>query len=85
MTITTVPQIIPAQTGKPVLDNVPELQAFARAVAVDGVWTADIARATAAMFDNMAATLEFRTQHEPLRRRARRPPARPDTGRRTMP
>ena len=56
MTITTVPQIIPAQTGKPVLDIVPELQAFARAVAVDGVWTADIARATAAMFDNMAAT-----------------------------
>ena len=29
MTITTVPQIIPAQTGKPVLDIVPELQAFA--------------------------------------------------------
>jgi SAM-dependent methyltransferase len=56
MTITIVPQIIPPQTGKPVLDNVSELQAFARAVAVDGIWTADIARATAGMFDSMAAT-----------------------------
>jgi SAM-dependent methyltransferase len=56
MTVTAVPQIIPAQPGKPLLDNVSELQAFARAVAVDGVWTAEIARATAGMFDNLAAT-----------------------------
>jgi SAM-dependent methyltransferase len=56
MTITTLPQIIPAQPGKPVLDNVFELQAFARAIAVDGVWTTDIARATASLFDGIATT-----------------------------
>jgi SAM-dependent methyltransferase len=56
MAVTTVPRVIPAQTGKPLLENLSELQAFARAVAVDGVWTADIARATAGIFDSMAAT-----------------------------
>ena len=61
MTITTIPRIIPAQPNKPVLDNVSELQAFARAIALDGVWTTDIAQATASMFDGMAAT--WNTQH----------------------
>jgi SAM-dependent methyltransferase len=56
MAVTTVPRVIPAQTGKPLLENLSELQTFARAVAVDGVWTADIARATAGIFDSMAAT-----------------------------
>ncbi|MGV0737959.1 class I SAM-dependent methyltransferase [Mycobacterium syngnathidarum] len=56
MTVAAVPQVIPSQAGKPLLDNVSDLQAFARAVAVDGVWTPDIARATAGMFDSMAAT-----------------------------
>lgn len=61
MTITTVPRIVPAQPRKPALDKVSELQAFARAVAVDGVWTTDIARATAGLFDGMAAT--WNTEH----------------------
>ena len=75
MTVTAVPQIIPAQEGKPVLDNVSELQAFARAIAVDGVWTTDIARATASMFDGMAAswnsersTNRFEPVHDALHR-----------------
>lgn len=61
MTITTMPQIIPAPPGKPILDHLVELQAFARAIAVDGVWTTDIARATANSFDGMAAT--WNTEH----------------------
>ncbi|NOQ62033.1 methyltransferase domain-containing protein [Mycolicibacterium fortuitum] len=54
MSVISLPRAIPAHRGKPVLDNVSELQAFARAVAVDGVWSTDIARATTALFDDMA-------------------------------
>ena len=42
--------------GRPALDNVPELQAFAAQVAVEGRWGPDVAAVVTALFDQQAAT-----------------------------
>jgi SAM-dependent methyltransferase len=56
MTVATIPAVLAPMPGKPRLDNVPELQAFAAQVVVEGRWGPDVASVVTALFDQQAAT-----------------------------
>ncbi|MGW3353406.1 class I SAM-dependent methyltransferase [Nonomuraea rubra] len=56
MAITFLPPAVSPPPRKPVLENVPELQALARQVAIEGGWSPDLAQVVQALFDAQAAT-----------------------------
>ena len=54
VTVRMIPGVLAPPPGKPRLDSVPELQAFAAQVAVEGAWGPDVAGVVAAFFDQLA-------------------------------
>ena len=61
MAVLKLPTVSVPAPGKPKLDNVPELQALARRVAVEGEWGADLAAVVEGIFDGQAA--DWNAQH----------------------
>jgi SAM-dependent methyltransferase len=55
VTIAAIPTKLAPLPGKPTVDNLPELQAFAARIATEGAWRPDVAGVVAGFFDGLAA------------------------------